>query len=275
MAWIKGVAVTGFSFGLLNKTTGEPVTDGVAYGYITKNGGAQAALVNTPVHEGVGQWTVDLTAEEMNGEVIGLAFVHAAGIPVYLTIRTEGGGINLVTITTVEGVAPIPYVDVSVYNVPGTVFLLGGTTDGLGELILSLDDGTYQVRLRKAGVTFTLPEVLVVSGDTSQEYEGIASVVGIPADSDICRVYTYCYDQAGDDPLPAVTATAQITTKPYYHSSKYHSLSSEVGVYDPETGLLYWDIVQGAACKISIVEVGVSKSFTVPALSTSELHAIT
>lgn len=105
MSFTRGTAVTGFPFGLVNATDGSAVTTGTATGYITKDGGTQAALTNTPVHEGNGQWSVDLTASEMDAEIIGLIFTHASAVNASFTINTwpaystSGGALGSGSIT--------------------------------------------------------------------------------------------------------------------------------------------------------------------------------
>lgn len=85
----KNVAITGFPFLLINKTTGTAVTSGTVTSYITIDGGTQTTLAGSETHEGNGQWSVDLAAGEMNGDVIGLEFTHADAIPMQFTIRTR------------------------------------------------------------------------------------------------------------------------------------------------------------------------------------------
>lgn len=89
MGFTRAQAVTGFPFGLINASSGAAVTTGVASGYVTLDGGTQTAIAGVPVHEGNGQWSVDLTAAEMTGDLVGLLFVHALAIPVSFTIHTE------------------------------------------------------------------------------------------------------------------------------------------------------------------------------------------
>jgi len=84
----KNAAVVGFPFGLISKTDGSAITTGTATGYVVKDGGVQATIAGTITHEGNGQWSVDLTAGEMNGDVVGLIFTHASAIPAHFTIRT-------------------------------------------------------------------------------------------------------------------------------------------------------------------------------------------
>ena len=87
--FLKGVAVTGFTFVMLNKDDGGVITTGTVTGKITKDGGTQGAVAGSFVHEGNGQWSVNLTATEMDADVIGLTFLHTSGLPVYKTLRTK------------------------------------------------------------------------------------------------------------------------------------------------------------------------------------------
>ena len=79
--FLKGVAVTGFTFVVLHVSKGTAITTGTVTGKITKDGGTQGAVAGSFVHEGNGQWSVNLTATEMDADVIGLTFLHSEGIP--------------------------------------------------------------------------------------------------------------------------------------------------------------------------------------------------
>ena len=90
MSFKKNTAVTGFTFGLVSATDGSDITTGTPAGYVTLDGGTQTAIGDvTPVHEGNGQWSFDLTAAEMNGDIVGLVFTHTSAITVHFTIKTE------------------------------------------------------------------------------------------------------------------------------------------------------------------------------------------
>lgn len=88
MAFYKNRAVVGFTFSLVNRTTGAAVTSGTPVGYVTLDGGTQTAIAGTPVHEGNGQWSVNLLAAETNGDIVGLLFTHASAISRQFTIKT-------------------------------------------------------------------------------------------------------------------------------------------------------------------------------------------
>lgn len=91
MAFTKNRAISGFAFALTNRTTGEAVTTGVCVGYVTGDGGTQRLMVNAPIHEGNGQWSIDILESEMNYDMVALLFVHPLAVLVEFTISTVGG----------------------------------------------------------------------------------------------------------------------------------------------------------------------------------------
>ena len=52
---------------------------------------------------------------------------------------------------------------------------------------------------------------------------------------------------------------------------KLHGISEIAGTYSADTGLVYWDLVQGATVSIRIVELGVASKITVPAEESARL----
>lgn len=85
----KNTAITGFTFGLVSATDNSAITTGTPSGYYTLDGGSQGSISDTPTHEGNGQWSVDLTSGETNGDVVGLLFTHASAINVSLNFLTD------------------------------------------------------------------------------------------------------------------------------------------------------------------------------------------
>jgi hypothetical protein len=85
----KNTAVAGFTFHLRSATDGSDTTTGTPVGYVTLDGGTQTAIGDvTPVHEGNGEWSVDLTAAEMNGDIVSLVFVLAGSVTADFKIKT-------------------------------------------------------------------------------------------------------------------------------------------------------------------------------------------
>ena len=85
----KGLALTGYTFVLVNKTTGAAITSGSVTTKITKDGGTQGTTSNSAAHEGNGQWSINLTATEMDADIVGLAITHTDALTLFKTIKTR------------------------------------------------------------------------------------------------------------------------------------------------------------------------------------------
>ena len=177
-------------------------------------------------------------------------------------------GINATTITIDDGTDPIDGVSVAIYNSDNTIFITSATTNSSGIATVYLDDGSYKVRISKAGYGFTNPESLTVSGVTTDTYSGDA-VVTESAES--CRLYEYCFGQDGITPLTSVTSLATIRSLPYDYDNKLHSIDGVIGTYDATSGFLYWDIVRGCRVLVTITELGISSYVDIPDASTARL----
>jgi hypothetical protein len=163
-------------------------------------------------------------------------------------------GANQVTITVDDGTNPLENVNVSVWNATQTTFLGSAITDSLGQVTFGRDDGTYKIILSKAGVNFTVPETLVVSGNTSATYSGTVIPLPAPAGPDSVIIYEDL-TLADDATFPSATgliATATIIELPYDFGSKIHSGAIVNGTYDENTGRVTWDLVKGAKCRFMI-----------------------
>ena len=84
----KGVILTGYTFVLVNKSTGAAMTSGSVTCKVLKDGGSQATSTNSAGHEGNGQWSITLTATEMDADIVGLAITHSTALPLYKTFKT-------------------------------------------------------------------------------------------------------------------------------------------------------------------------------------------
>ena len=80
--------MTGFTFALINASTGAAITSGTVTEKITQDGGTQANVSASAAHEGNGQWSINLTAAEMNADIVSLIFTHSSAVPAYITIKT-------------------------------------------------------------------------------------------------------------------------------------------------------------------------------------------
>lgn len=178
--------------------------------------------------------------------------------------------IAFTTLVTGTGTA-IPGVKIYVYPDGGSTLIRYGETDANGELVLGLDDGDYTVRAAKTGYTFE-DQSLSVSQDASVDVYGSAMVLTAPVPAASCRVYEYCYSQDGATPLAGVIGKAKLVTLPFDADDHLISGSEISGTYDQGSGLLYWDIVQGASVQFKIDAVGILVTKTVPAQASARLY---
>lgn len=169
---------------------------------------------------------------------------------------------------------PIVGVKVTILNNAETVVVADRTTDINGQIVIALDDDTYKLRARQAGLTpAAVPETIVVSADATEILYGDSAVIAAPGDSDVCRVYEYLFLPDGETKPTTVISKAEITKRPYDKDSKLHSGDANEGTYDSSTGLIYWDIVRGATAKFFVKDfIGVTR--VVPDVATQRLTDI-
>lgn len=189
----KATAVVGFPFTLIDRSTAAPITTGVVTGVVTKDGGVQTTIAATPVHEGSGQWTVNISASEMDADLVGLMFTHPSAIPASFTIRTwsdqlQGVGARTVTCTITDGVDPIPAVACWVTTDAAGANLVAGTayTTPTGEATFRMEDGNYYLWCYLSGYTFA-SKAFSVSGDTAVSHTGSAATSPTITKTDIAN----------------------------------------------------------------------------------------
>lgn len=170
-------------------------------------------------------------------------------------------------------VTPIADVSISVYNSDQTLFLGRVSTDSNGQAVIGRDDGTYKLVFVKAGATFIVPETLEVTKDDTKTYFGDSIVIGPPGDPDACRVFEFLFLPNSEESPGTVSATAEILTLPYDKDTKLHSGVVIDGIYDPNTGLVYWDIVKGATVKF-IIKDFINVTVVIPDETTKRLKDI-
>lgn len=166
---IKNHAVAGFTFLLIDKTTHAAITTGAPVGYRTIDAGAQTPLAGAITHKGNGEWAVNLTAAETNGDAIGLTFTHVDAVPVHFTITTTtpaaGAGAITWTYTLTDSTTGLPIADADVWvttDLAGLNIIAAGKSDQAGVTTFYLDAGTVYAWRSKSGYSFTNPHTEVV-----------------------------------------------------------------------------------------------------------------
>ena len=212
--------------------------------------------------------TTGLATEAKQDTIISdIAGVITHGDSAWLT----GGGMsgsNTVTINVHDGDGVnIVQSAVEIWDSAGTAFYEKKFSNSSGQSVFNMDAGTYTVKISKAGYSFT-DTALVVTTSANVTYTMIAYVIPAPATSGLCRVYTYVFKPDGTA-FSSVTSSATISLVDKNDNNFY--AGTVIGVYSSTTGLLYFDIIQGAKALVSINEVGLNRNILVPTETTKKL----
>lgn len=178
MAYKKNTAVVGFPFGLVSASDGSAITTGTVSGFYLLDGGSQSAIAGTPTHEGNGQWSVPLTAAEMNGDVVGLLFTHASAIPVSHTLTTT----ESLVADIVQGVWD-EILTAATHNIPGSAgrrvrdiasdIVFTGAVVSATANTLTLEAGASD-----ADGSYDPSEVIITEGTGSGQVRGVLEYFG-------------------------------------------------------------------------------------------------
>lgn len=203
--------------------------------------------------------TDSLKAIRDRGDVAWITGSGLAGAnTVMLTIQDDSGN-------------NIPEAAVEVYDSAGTTFYERKQSNSSGQTIFKMDDGTYTIVVHKAGYSWS-NTALVVAGDMSQTITGTANVLPAPVTPDMCRISMYVKYLDGTIPTSLTTALS-IIELPHIGSNTAYSGVAFEGIYNSSTGLLYWDILQGAMAVITVEELGIDRvKITIPSTATAEIE---
>jgi len=190
--------------------------------------------------------------------------IHPVTIQLY-----EYDAVNNIQTTT-----PIIDAPTYIYNSSESVVITIKNSNSEGQSLIPLNDGTYVVAPQKAGTSFSKETFTITDGVINQSGGGVVSAVNVygsvytvPSPENVvnaCRVYAHCFDINSITPLTTLNAFAQIRTEYYNLDQKLHSVETRQGVYNPATGLVYWDIVWGSDVVFNIEETGVKKNAVIP-----------
>jgi hypothetical protein len=92
------------------------------------------------------------------------------------------------------------------------------TSNALGQSVFALNDGIYKVRMFKPGWQFTVPESIIVSGNTVDTFYAEFFDPGSPPSAELCRVYGWVQDLKGQ-PVVGATIEAKIFNAPLRYQS--------------------------------------------------------
>ena len=204
----------------------------------------------------------DVKGATFSGATDSLEAIRSRGDIAWITGGT-GGGSNAVTINVKDdNAANVVDCYVEIWDSAGTSFISRTSTNSSGDVTFNLDSNTYIVKMHKTGYYFA-NQTLVVNGTESEAYTGTILTPDAATDPTLCRIYGYYFDPAGAA-YSAVKSLIKLTA--IYESSDNNYYTSElIGTYNTTTGLLYFDVIQGASVTLEIPILNVKKSFVVPA----------
>ena len=85
----KNQNVNGLSFSMISKTDGSDISTGVVWADLVQDGGVFVDLIAQPIHRVNSLWTANISAAEMNFDLVSVTFKHTDGIPVTYNIKTD------------------------------------------------------------------------------------------------------------------------------------------------------------------------------------------
>ncbi len=262
MSFKKNTAVTGFTVGLVSSTDGSDITTGTPVGYSTLDGGTQTAIGDvTPVHEGNGQWSFDLTAGEMNGDIVGLTFTHTSAITAHFTIKTEtvlASDLNDVAATDIVSAGAITTLSGAVVNVDlvdttTTNTDMRGTDSAATAANLATVDTNVDAVLVDTGTTLpaqitglnnfdpTTDTVALVTTTTNVTNQVTADAVAISGDTTAADNLEAMYDGTGYTDDTAPSTQSQLSSLTNVGSAVHSSASSYVLTTGTQSANLYTD----------------------------------
>lgn len=127
-----------------------------------------------------------------------IADTTSTGYALSMAVDVVGNNLIVINIEDIDTSNPIPDVFVRITDSAVSQTFHRGYTDYLGQINAVLDDGSYNVLLRKAFYDFTVPETLTVAGSGTETYAGSGFAASTPsASGDTCVVYGWVTDIGG------------------------------------------------------------------------------
>lgn len=185
-------------------------------------------------------------------------------------------GARAIVFNVTDGVDPIIDVKLSVHNSNNDDSPQFGilTTDALGDTgTINLDDGTYKVRVSKAGAIVSEVKTATVTQSETIDFEVTAITITPPVDPDLCRLYIYPITLDNQD---VTDITIKISSKDALTkiNGEFIKNTSAEFTYDNSTtpDNYYFDALQGATVIINCDMLGIiDKEITVPDTETADL----
>ena len=110
---------------------------------------------------------------------------------------SQGNNTVNILVNDIDTGLPIPDTFIKINDATNILMVAKGYTNFTGIFATGLDDGDYNVILRKAFTEFTVPETLTISGSGTHTYEGSGFSPTSSNSSATCTVYGWVTDISG------------------------------------------------------------------------------
>lgn len=178
-------------------------------------------------------------------------------------------GLKEVTITVEDSSDDaVPDMQINVFNGDNTVFLCAGTTDTDGQVVFSLDAGSYKLRLAKYGIATSAADLTVTSDATQAVTVDVtATSVTAPTDASVCRLFADFVKLDGT----AISGLVVRVENLYEVSANMNVIQREVAYSTNSSGHVEFDAVRGTKVRVSFISTTFVREITVPDSATSNL----
>lgn len=232
------------------------------------------ALTVSDGFDSVGYWMVSILIEETEDIHRVDIEVRESDIGDVYSVLSRGFGSESVVITLVDTLhsdAPIEGARVNVWNSSGTTFLTFGNTSSDGQLDVSLDAGDYLFKFFKSGVSIDDETITVATTGSVQNFtiEAESLSVAAPSSPTLCRIYADFVDQGGSAVADFIVSVTNLFDPS--SSAGLSVVESHESYVSNSEGHVEFDVVIGAAVKISLVSTGLSRDLTIPDQTTANL----
>lgn len=165
-------------------------------------------------------------------------------------------GINAITLQVYETdtTTPISDVAISIFNSDETLILGTYRTDVNGQLLANLDDGTYKLRLRKAGAIFTVPETIEITEPGTEPLYGDTQAIPEPEDPDACNLVCDLFD-LGLNAKAGIVFKVALKNTPRAVNSAVLEAAASTGTTDA-AGRVIFTLAQGFTYQVTSAALG-------------------
>lgn len=176
-------------------------------------------------------------------------------------------GARAIIFNVTDGTAPIINVKLSVHNSNNDDTPLFGilTTNALANTgTINLDDGTYKVRVSKAGSIVSAIKTATVTASATINYTVVATTITPPADPELCKIIIYAITLGN---VAATGLTINIISDENFTKvgSQYVKHASLPFSYDAVNGYYHFTALRGVDVEITCTEkLGFNHAVTVP-----------